>query len=69
MTRARDVSRLITTPPNIYATDSEASAGYLPLSSPVTSYKIKLLMVNLIFGKEELPLVLVAILQIDGFYR
>jgi hypothetical protein len=43
MTRARDVSRLITTPPNIYATDSEASAGYLPLSSPVTSYKNKLI--------------------------
>jgi hypothetical protein len=43
MTRARDVSRLITTPPNIYATDSEASAGYLPLSSPVTSYKNKII--------------------------
>jgi len=37
------VSRLVTTPPNIYATDSEASAGYLPLSSPVTSYKNKLI--------------------------
>jgi len=34
MTRARDVSRLITTPPNIYATDSEtSSAGYLTNSS------------------------------------
>ena len=43
MTRARDVSRLVTTPPSIYATDSEASAGYLPLSSPVTSYKNKLI--------------------------
>jgi hypothetical protein len=43
MTRARDVSRLVTTPPNIYATDSEASAGYLPLSSPVTSYKNKII--------------------------
>lgn len=38
MTRARDVSRLITTPPNIYATDSEASAGYLTLSSASSTY-------------------------------
>jgi len=53
MTRARDVSRLVTTPPNIYATDSEASAGYLtlssasstyiPLSSPVTGFKNKII--------------------------
>jgi hypothetical protein len=39
MTRARDVSRLITTPPNIYATDSEASAGYLTLSSASSIYQ------------------------------
>lgn len=38
MTRARDVSRLITTPPNIYATDSEASAGFLSLSSASSTY-------------------------------
>jgi hypothetical protein len=38
MTRARDVSRLVTTPPNIYATDSEASAGFLSLSSASTTY-------------------------------
>jgi hypothetical protein len=39
MTRARDVSRLITTPPNIYATDSEASAaGYLTNASASTIY-------------------------------
>jgi hypothetical protein len=38
MTRARDVSRLITTPPSIYATDSEASAGYLTLSSASSTY-------------------------------
>jgi hypothetical protein len=38
MTRARDVSRLITTPPSIYATDSEASAGYLSLSSASSTY-------------------------------
>jgi len=39
MTRARDVSRLITTPPNIYATDTESSAGFLSLSSASTIYK------------------------------
>ena len=40
MTRARDVSRLITTPPNIYATDSEASAaGYLTQSSASSIYQ------------------------------
>jgi hypothetical protein len=39
MTRARDVSRLITTPPSIYATDSEASAGYLTLSSASSTYQ------------------------------
>jgi|688.fasta_scaffold201622_2 hypothetical protein len=39
MTRARDVSRLITTPPSIYATDSEASSGFLSLSSASTIYK------------------------------
>jgi hypothetical protein len=38
MTRARDVSRLVTTPPNIYATDSEASSGYLSLSSASSTY-------------------------------
>jgi hypothetical protein len=38
MTRARDVSRLITTPPSIYATDSEASLGYLSLSSASSTY-------------------------------
>jgi hypothetical protein len=39
MTRARDVSRLITTPPNIYATDSEtSSAGYLTNSSASSTY-------------------------------
>jgi hypothetical protein len=38
MTRARDVSRLITTPPNIYATDSEASSGFLSLSSASSTY-------------------------------
>jgi hypothetical protein len=38
MTRARDVSRLITTPPDIYATDSEASSGYLSLSSASSTY-------------------------------
>jgi len=38
MTRARDVSRLITTPPNIYATDSESSAGFLSLSSASSTY-------------------------------
>jgi hypothetical protein len=41
MTRARDVSRLITTPPNIYATDSEASAGFLSLSSASSTYQTK----------------------------
>jgi hypothetical protein len=41
MTRARDVSRLVTTPPNIYATDSEASAGFLSLSSASTIYQTK----------------------------
>ena len=39
MTRARDVSRLITTPPNIYATDSESSAGFLSLSSASSIYQ------------------------------
>jgi hypothetical protein len=39
MTRARDVSRLITTPPNIYATDTESSAGFLSLSSASTIYQ------------------------------
>ena len=39
MTRARDVSRLITTPPNVYATDSEASAGFLSLSSASSIYE------------------------------
>jgi hypothetical protein len=38
MTRARDVSRLVTTPPDIYATDSEASSGYLSLSSASSTY-------------------------------
>ena len=38
MTRARDVSRLVTTPPNIYATDSEASSGFLSLSSASSTY-------------------------------
>jgi hypothetical protein len=38
MTRARDVSRLVTTPPNIYATDTEASSGYLSLSSASSTY-------------------------------
>jgi hypothetical protein len=39
MTRARDVSRLITTPPNIYATDTEtSSAGYLTNSSASSTY-------------------------------
>jgi hypothetical protein len=39
MTRARDVSRLITTPPNIYATDSEtSSAGYLTQTSASSIY-------------------------------
>jgi hypothetical protein len=43
MTRARDVSRLITTPPSIYATDSESSAAYIPLSSPVNGFKNKII--------------------------
>jgi hypothetical protein len=43
MTRARDVSRLITTPPSIYATDSEASAGFLSLSSASSTYQTKAL--------------------------
>jgi hypothetical protein len=43
MTRARDVSRLITTPPSIYATDTEASAAYIPLSSPVNGFKNKII--------------------------
>jgi hypothetical protein len=39
MTRARDVSRLVTTPPNIYATDTEtSSAGYLTNASASSSY-------------------------------
>jgi hypothetical protein len=39
MTRARDVSRLVTTPPDIYATDTEtSSAGYLTLSSASSTY-------------------------------
>jgi|688.fasta_scaffold381318_3 hypothetical protein len=39
MTRARDVSRLVTTPPNIYATDTEtSSAGYLTNASASTIY-------------------------------
>jgi hypothetical protein len=38
MTRARDVSRLVTTPPNIYATDTESSAGFLSLSSASSTY-------------------------------
>ena len=39
MTRARDVSRLITTPPNIYATDTEtSSAGYLTNASASSTY-------------------------------
>ena len=41
MTRARDVSRLVTTPPNIYATDSEASSGYLTLSSASSAYLLQ----------------------------
>jgi hypothetical protein len=32
------VSRLVTTPPSIYATDSEASSGYLSLSSASSTY-------------------------------
>jgi len=43
MTRARDVSRLVTTPPNIYATDSEASSGFLSLSSASSTYQTKAL--------------------------
>jgi hypothetical protein len=44
MTRARDVSRLITTPPNIYATDTEtSSAGYLTNSSASSTYQTKAL--------------------------
>lgn len=39
MTRARDVSRLITTPPDIYATDTESSVGYLTLSSASSTYR------------------------------
>ena len=40
MTRARDVSRLITTPPSIYATDTEtSSAGYLTQSSASATYQ------------------------------
>lgn len=43
MTRARDVSRLITTPPNIYATDTEtSSAGYLTNSSASSTYLTQL---------------------------
>jgi hypothetical protein len=39
MTRARDVSRLITTPPSIYQTDTESSsAGYLTNSSASSTY-------------------------------
>jgi hypothetical protein len=39
MTRARDVSRLITTPPSIYATDTEtSSAGYLTNASASSTY-------------------------------
>jgi hypothetical protein len=39
MTRARDVSRLVTTPPDIYATDSETSLeGYLTNASASTIY-------------------------------
>jgi hypothetical protein len=39
MTRARDVSRLVTTPPDIYATDTEtSSAGYLTNSSASSTY-------------------------------
>jgi hypothetical protein len=41
MTRARDVSKLVTTPPNIYATDSESSAGFLSLSSASSTYQTK----------------------------
>ena len=42
MTRARDVSRLITTPPNIYATDTEtSSAGYLTNASASSTYQTK----------------------------
>jgi hypothetical protein len=41
MTRARDVSRLVTTPPSIYATDSEASSGFLSLSSASSTYQTK----------------------------
>jgi hypothetical protein len=41
MTRARDVSRLITTPPNIYATDTESSVGFLSLSSASSIYQTK----------------------------
>ena len=44
MTRARDVSRLITTPPNIYATDTEtSSAGYLTNASASSIYQTKAL--------------------------
>jgi hypothetical protein len=44
MTRARDVSRLITTPPSIYATDTEtSSAGYLTNSSASSTYQTKAL--------------------------
>lgn len=40
MTRARDVSRLITTPPSIYQTDTESSsAGYLSQSSASSTYQ------------------------------
>jgi hypothetical protein len=42
MTRARDVSRLVTTPPNIYATDTEtSSAGYLTNASASSTYQTK----------------------------
>jgi hypothetical protein len=44
MTRARDVSRLVTTPPSIYATDTEtSSAGYLTNSSASSTYQTKAL--------------------------
>jgi large exoprotein involved in heme utilization and adhesion len=72
MTRARDVSRLITTPPSIYATDTEtSSAGYLTNSSASSTYQTKALNQfahrNLVInGDTEFPTIFVAEPQLEA---
>jgi hypothetical protein len=81
MTRARDVSRLVTTPPDIYATDSEtSSAGYLTNASASSSYLTQASASTIYKGSNFRNLIINGAMQIaqrgtstasittDGFY-